>query len=477
MKNTTILTSVCTNLAITITLMAWFSVFAMPAAAQTAGQNGVYNSSGACSPCGSSSAFIDASMFANQFSSPNFCSVLAYILNPSSHVLTSAGAVIDARGLLSSTPPTSMTCSASPWAGITSPPPATILLPAGKIVIPGGWVLPANTRLIGVGNGDVASSGGASYSGTTIQACKSGQSGCTGTGLSGTMLSMCSSACSGVSIENLSLDGQGQTSINGIANGYATSGYVKNVSLFQITGTGLTVSGSTQGSGPYSNITFDTNDTVSSSTICLNITASGTQGFHKITCSSVNSAPIAVELDGSNTSLTDIRIVGFTDGILVGSRQATAGVVLRDVWGDTNAVILAPIDGVVILSSNTKDVAAIGVGNMGNTPTIYDTLTSTLIYDSYVGLYALGEPVTSAGYTRFTTSANNATNGNGTDSNAVTWGTGLTYPATGSCAQGSLYSCTGSNCTTTSACSGNQKSAALWVCGNTGGTIGWCAIK
>jgi hypothetical protein len=475
MKNAKSLASCCTLGAILTVLVAWSSIFLMPASAQSAGQNGVYNSSGSCSPCGSSPAFVDASVFYNKPSSKDFCSVLNWVLNPSNGVLSSTSAVIDARGLNSTN--TSMTCSASPWAGITSPPPATILLPAGKIVIPGGWVLPANTRLIGVGNGDVASSGGASYSGTTIQACKSGQSGCTGTGLSGTMLSMCSSACSGVSIENLSLDGQGQTSINGIANGYATSGYVKNVSLFQITGTGLTVSGSTQGSGPYSNITFDTNDTVSSSTICLNITASGTQGFHKITCSSVNSAPIAVELDGSNTSLTDIRIVGFTDGILVGSRQATAGVVLRDVWGDTNAVILAPIDGVVILSSNTKDVAAIGVGNMGNTPTIYDTLTSTLIYDSYVGLYALGEPVTSAGYTRFTTSANNATNGNGTDSNAVTWGTGLTYPATGSCAQGSLYSCTGSNCTTTSACSGNQKSAALWVCGNTGGTIGWCAIK
>jgi len=115
----------------------------------------------------------------------------------------------NARGLPGSHG-TSMTCTSSPWAGITSPPPATILLPAGTIVIPSGWVLPPSTRVIGVGNGDVANSSGTSYSGTTIQACKSGQSGCGGA-FSGTMISMCSSACSGVSIESLSLDGQGQS--------------------------------------------------------------------------------------------------------------------------------------------------------------------------------------------------------------------------------------------------------------------------
>jgi hypothetical protein len=217
--------------AIVFVLVGGVSPFPTLSSAQSLGQNGAYNSS---SIAVGSSAFVDAYAVSTTLISPNFCSVLNYILTHST-VQSSTSAVIDARGLNSSN--VSMTCAASPWVGTTTA--ATILLPAGKIVIPQGWVLPANTRLIGVGNGDVASSGGASYSGTTIQACKSGQSGCAGIGLSGTMLSMCSSACSGVSIENLSLDGQGQTSINGIANGYATSGYVKNVSLFQITGTGL----------------------------------------------------------------------------------------------------------------------------------------------------------------------------------------------------------------------------------------------
>jgi hypothetical protein len=215
------------SFAAVIVLIGWFSGSPVPAAAQSAGQNGAYDSSGNCSPCQGSPSFVDASVFYNKPSSKDFCSVLNWVLNPSNGVLSSTSAVIDARGLPGSYG-TSMTCTVSPWAGISQPPAATILLPAGKIVIPGGWVLPANTRLIGVGNGDVANSSGATYSGTTIQACKSGQTGC-GPSLTGTMISMCSSACSGVSIENLSLDGQGLTSINGIANGYATSGYVKNI--------------------------------------------------------------------------------------------------------------------------------------------------------------------------------------------------------------------------------------------------------
>ena len=152
MKRTKSLAASWSSLATLVVLAVWLSIFAIPTVAQSAGQNGVYSSSGTCSPCGASSAFVDATMFASKVSSPDFCSVLGYILNPANHVLSSTGGVIDARGLLSSAPPTSMTCAASPWAGITGPPPATILLPAGTIVIQHpGWILPPNTRLIGVG--------------------------------------------------------------------------------------------------------------------------------------------------------------------------------------------------------------------------------------------------------------------------------------------------------------------------------------
>jgi hypothetical protein len=120
MKSERSLASGRTVFAIVRVLIAWLSLFLVSAGAQSAGQNGVYNSSGGSVV--NSSAFIDASVFAA--SGRDFCGVLNYILSPG-HGYPAAGAVIDARGLLSSTPPTSMTCAASPWAGITGPPPAT----------------------------------------------------------------------------------------------------------------------------------------------------------------------------------------------------------------------------------------------------------------------------------------------------------------------------------------------------------------
>jgi hypothetical protein len=155
------------------------------------GQNAACSSSSGCSTTAGSSAFIDASMFAA--SAPNICGILHAILIGT--LYPAAGAVIDARGLPGTTG-TSMTCTASPWAGINNPPPATILLPAGTIVISHpGWTLPANTRLIGVGNDDVAGSNGTVVSGTIIQACKTGQTGCTAFTSTDTAITMCSSGC------------------------------------------------------------------------------------------------------------------------------------------------------------------------------------------------------------------------------------------------------------------------------------------
>jgi hypothetical protein len=114
-----------------------------------------------------SPAFIDASMFATSppLPSRNFCGVVNYVLNPANHIITSVGAVIDARGLSSGN--RNMTCTTSPWAGITPRLSSTILLPSGTIVIPTTWVLPSNTRLIGEGD---SISSRTTPSGTTIQA-------------------------------------------------------------------------------------------------------------------------------------------------------------------------------------------------------------------------------------------------------------------------------------------------------------------
>jgi hypothetical protein len=146
------------------------------------GQNGVYNATCNNNNPGvvGSSAFIDASMFVSSQLS-NICAVLNSILNPLNCIIPSAGAAIDARGLNSNN--TSMKCAASPWAGIANSPPSVILLPAGTIVVPGTWVLPNNTRLIGEGdalNHNFPS--GTIAAGTTLQACKQSVNSCTFTG-------------------------------------------------------------------------------------------------------------------------------------------------------------------------------------------------------------------------------------------------------------------------------------------------------
>jgi hypothetical protein len=126
------------------------------------GQNGVYNATCNNQTPGvtGSSAFIDASMFVT-LPGTNICGVLNSVLTSKSYPPT--GAVIDARGLANGTPPTSMMCTMSPWGSGSSylNVPSTILLPAtggatpNPIIIPNSspWILPANTHLIGEGDG------------------------------------------------------------------------------------------------------------------------------------------------------------------------------------------------------------------------------------------------------------------------------------------------------------------------------------
>jgi len=261
-----------------VAVISWVSICTTGAAGQTAGNNAVYNSSGNCnsmSHCAGSSAFIDASVFATF--GGNFCGVLNGILSGSSYSYPSTGAVIDARGLPFTTPPTSMTCSStqpSPWTGITNPPPSTILLPAGTIGIPGTWVLPSNTRLIGEGDGIPPSSG--AFPGTRIQLVS-------GNTVSSMIQFGSSSSCSGgISVERLTLDGQAQA-IDGIVNQYCPGpSSVDHVTLFQILGTGLSVSANANDSGPYANIRFDTGGySGTSSTACAQIKSNRTSSVRR----------------------------------------------------------------------------------------------------------------------------------------------------------------------------------------------------
>jgi hypothetical protein len=266
------------SLVVGVVLIGWTFASPIRAEAQT-GKNAVYDPNQNC--CQKSAAFIDASVFAQTGS--DLCKILNHILDPRNGILPSVGGVIDARGLPFTMPTTSMTCTSatpSPWAGITSPPPSTILLPAttasAPIVIPSTWTLPSNTHLIGEGD-NISSSTTIS---TTIQAGPS-FSASTNTIEFGSSSVCPSGGCTGISVENLTLDGQGQ-SINGISNALSQdSSYVNHVRLYQILGTGLSVSGNASNSGPYSNITFDTGANFSAAGPCVNTNGlSGTRGIH-----------------------------------------------------------------------------------------------------------------------------------------------------------------------------------------------------
>jgi hypothetical protein len=151
------LASARTSLGIVAVLVCSSSVFPTLVRAQAnPGQDAVYNNS---SGVVGSSSFIDASMFASSPPQRNICAVLNWVLNPSNGIIPAGGAVIDARGVPGVIPVVSMTCAASPWDGITNPPPSTILLPATSgatptpIIISTPWVIPSNTHLIGEGDG------------------------------------------------------------------------------------------------------------------------------------------------------------------------------------------------------------------------------------------------------------------------------------------------------------------------------------
>jgi len=435
-------------------LLLWFSAFPVSGAAQgTRGQNAVYNAQGNCgSSCVPSSAFIDASQFGSN--TTNICAVLNFILTPGNSIIPSTGAVIDARGLPGSTN-TNMTCSSSPWAGIANPPPTNILLPAGTITIQAGWVIPKNTHLIGQGD-NLPTSQGLS-SGTTIVAANSSVN---------PMISFCSSACTGVAIEKLVLNGNGLT-VTGIKNSFAgTLSYVDHVGLYHILGTGLWInSAAATGSGPYSNINFTISTSVPT-TICAKIDGvNGTGGIRNLSCINNNQVTIAsagVLLDSSNNSIKDLNIAGFTDGVLVGANATATNNVLINVYGDTVCCTTGtpPVVNVVHVSSNNtvSDIALMGVSNgvnVANQYTVRDEVTGTILpvsTDPIVGLYALGK-ASNNGYARFTTSPS-----------VPSWATGTQSPPGGSCAQGSIYSCTASGC-----------SHVLWGCPAPGGT--WAYIK
>ncbi|MGA8429214.1 MAG: hypothetical protein WB729_05305 [Candidatus Sulfotelmatobacter sp.] len=429
-----------------------------------AGDKSVWNSTAT-----NSHAYIDA--YAAIFtinSSADVCTAIqqAYTNLQSNTNYTGEGAVIDARGVV---PTTIQTCSATSnlWNGSTTFKyyPATVLLPAGTIKTSYTWQIPSGTKIIGEGIGGQGQ-------GTTIQA----------TSGYGWMIQMgTGSGCTGVSIENLTLDGAEIASgVNGIVNqNCGDLSYVDHVWLYRILGTGLTVAPGAEHSGPYSDITFNTADaTTPPGTTCVQVTASYTHGFRQITCSTnhlsgvpATAMTLCIPTTAfpcsalTNLSLEDVRIEGFDVGIQLGN--GTSSVVLKNIDGDTNEVTNTNPVIVVNIPSCTGvvDIVVLGIGNQGTATTggfndtINEACTGTALTDTSVALYALGRPSLSAGgYSRFTTSSNTAG-----------WlsGSGAPSSTAQSCQRGSFYSNTNPS---------SSSPAAFYVCTvNTSGQTLWSA--
>jgi len=336
-------------------LLGWLVIASNHAAAQvtcttSAGNNGVWGPCQNQTGITGSASFVDASTLVGngQNQGSDLCDVIYKVLRGTIVSGFTSGGVIDARAIIGTALTCSTTANTSPWfttsGGYLNNKPSTILLPAGVIKIHYQWVVPSGTRLIGVG-ADLAGS-----QQTVIQACST--TNCfTGSAVlqfGGTGTTCSPSPCTGISVEHVTLDGaNNSTTLTGIENANSQDQtYVDHVTLWQFLGTGLSIHGGgsnygAQNSGPYTNITYDTNGAASGTAVCVNINgvSGGTHGIHGLTCKG-NYSPVAVLLDSSNNSLEDVRITGFDDGIRIGSVGTARSNVLFNIVGDTNPLSL-----------------------------------------------------------------------------------------------------------------------------------------
>jgi hypothetical protein len=369
-----------------------------------------------------SGIYVDAS----QFTSGDFCARIAAAINSIGGAPN--GATVDARGINAGG---TNGCHNSPWNGVSASYSIVLLLPAGTINISSTWVIPNSTRVVGEGSGV-----------TTIKDA---------VGLN-PMLSMGSSACSpcmGVSVEELTINGN-NVAIQGILNQYSQEhSYVRNVTITNVQGTGLVVQansttnpvGSSGNSGPYENLYITAGgDNNSTTNECAEFGGTGkfagptaTRGIHGMNCIGNGTAPVGIQLDTSNTTVENVRVSGFTTGIVVGDLAINQFPVQGDVlisiaagqlggFTMTNLIELSNAGNCTSVNppacpsieTNTSDIDLFGVFNGSGggiaTNTINDQLTGTVVTKSQavqVGMYVLGQPLNPAASlaqsSRFTT--------------------------------------------------------------------------
>jgi len=440
--------------------------------------------------------YVDASVFVNSSgTSPiDICAALVQALAQvglaSNQYNTKA--VIDARGIYPRTAggvssPGNLACANSndPWPpliGAAPPYAVTVLLPAGIINISQTWQIPQNTQLIGE-----------EPSSTTIQACTATSSNCpsgafvTSTpdmidmGVVGDNFVCPNHDCNGMAVEHLAINGNNISGLNGIVNTASQEqSYVNDVSFQKIaagtgvgTGVGLKITGQNGGggyavnSGPYSNIYFS-----NGSGTCLSIQGTyGLRGIQGLTCKG-SSGTTAVLLDGSNTSIQDVYISNYTNGIVIGSQSLGAqNNLLFDIAGGSSVTNLVEI--CAPLSTNTgapcpqtltsvpSDITLMGVSSTANN-TIVDQVTGNTLQHSStepsVALYVVGEPI--SGTSTYPTQSSFFT----TSRAFPTWYVGMTSPTGKTCQDsevGSLFSFI----------SPTGTDATLWLCVGTTWTV------
>jgi hypothetical protein len=498
------------------------------AAAQSVGNNAVYNSSG--SNTTGSPAYIDASAFTNI--NTDICQTLYNIISGSSY--PSTGAVVDARGINALNSKTGasnsayqndMVCAGTPWksgsSGTVTPNPATILLPAGytlgaaslgtgNIIISQTWVLPNGSKIIGEGpNPGVA---GTIRAFATLEVClnSNGSSCFTGSAMIQMGNSSCPTVsgayiCTGIAVEHISLEAQ-NLAVDGIDNLYGQQGsYVNDVLFSDIGGTGLNIFSTAPGSGPYTDMYFSAGSSCSgASCVCVTLQA-GTLGIHGMSCIgnysySTGGAQTAIYANAGSNRIEDVHIEGFRDGIRIGdvSSGTVSAIVVSNVEGGWSPA--GPVQNTIHIcgpqtsstfgsctntTATVSDVVvleAIDSGNSdGDNPDystiIEDDVTGTSIIPvlpphgqsapASAAMYALGEEVGGSGsqYSRFSTSPSSSSGGVAPYSTAVpTW------------AEGALSgSISGDSCTVPGALYSNTTSSgsAIYVCKWSNGSLQW----
>jgi hypothetical protein len=419
----------------------------------------VYNSSGT-SFCTVSQSSVDASAYTGA----NICE---QIYNAIPNALT--GGTVDARGITTNTGGV-LTCATgeTPWrnsTGSTRTKATTVLLPPGTIILATDqtWVPPSGTRLIGM---SALSPPTSSPSGGTILQVPSNF---TGT-VSSSVIEMCSSACTGVTIENLTIDGTNDTSttspLNGILNKFAGQGsYINNVTFNQVLGVGLTINGtSAQGSGPYTNLKFDdtANQTISS-TSCVELETDNTLGLHSITCLANDAnAQAGIYVDASHNTIEDVLVQGFQDGIVVGQNASAEDDIIIG-FADTTST--TEDKAAVELASNASNIVVLGISNLSKKTIVEDDVTGfSPTGTPSMAVYVLGSSG-SGGYSRLSTGVGVIGGAISATGNPPTWASGsVDPPLNNACAPGSMYSDTAST-----------SGFALYVCSAT--THFWVGVK